>query len=112
MPRPGPHHAPGGAVSGRGTPPHVGTAWVRSVVIAAQPASKAVTSTQRIVHLLTRESSMPPADLPNWLRFVVWTIQQVGFPIAVAAYVLYRLNGKIGALTEAMHELREEIRRR
>jgi hypothetical protein len=53
-----------------------------------------------------------PADLPSWLRFTVWGIQQVGFPIAVAGYVLYRLNGKIGALTEAMLALRDEIRER
>jgi len=46
--------------------------------------------------------SETPADLPNWLRWAVWAIQQVGFPIAVCVYVLYRLNGKIGALTDAM----------
>ena len=43
-------------------------------------------------------------DLPQWLRWLIYGIQQVGFPIAVAAWLLYRLNGKIGKLTEAMQD--------
>ena len=54
----------------------------------------------------------PPADLPSWARSVVWTVQQVGFPITIAWWVLYRLNGKIGALTDAIVALRSEIQSR
>lgn len=43
-----------------------------------------------------------PPDLPQWLRWGVYVLQQIGFPAAVAGFVLYRLNGKISALTEAM----------
>jgi hypothetical protein len=50
-----------------------------------------------------------PAGIPDWMRWTVWAIQQVGFPIAVAGWVLYRLNGKIGALTEALQDLRVEL---
>jgi hypothetical protein len=32
-------------------------------------------------------------------------IQDVGFPIAVAAFVLVRLNGKVGKLADAMVDL-------
>jgi len=52
-----------------------------------------------------------PTDLPNWLRWGVYVLQQVGFPVAVAGWVLYRLNGKISGLTEALRDLREEIHR-
>jgi hypothetical protein len=34
-------------------------------------------------------------------------IKEVGFPIAVAAFVLVRLNGKMDKLTDALHDLRE-----
>lgn len=43
-----------------------------------------------------------PVDLPHWLRWGVYILQQVGFPVAVAGWVLYKLNGRIGALTEVM----------
>lgn len=51
-----------------------------------------------------------PGDLPGWLRWMVYVIQQVGFPIAVAGWVLYRLNGQIRGLTEAVQGLRDELR--
>lgn len=53
-----------------------------------------------------------PTDLPDWLRWAVWALQQVGFPMAVAGWVLYRLNGKIGALTDALQDLRVELANR
>ena len=36
-------------------------------------------------------------------------IANVGFPIAVAAYLLIRVEGKLGQLTSAINELREAI---
>ena len=35
---------------------------------------------------------------------IVTLIQNVGFPIAVASYVLFRMNGKIGKLTDAVKD--------
>lgn len=32
---------------------------------------------------------------------MVYTIQAVGFPVAVAGFLLWRLNGKVGAFVEA-----------
>lgn len=36
-------------------------------------------------------------------------IGNVGFPIAVAAYLLIRIESKLGELTEAITDLRESI---
>ena len=40
---------------------------------------------------------------------VIALIKEVGFPIAVAAYVLVRLNGKLDRLTTAIYSLRSTI---
>lgn len=51
-----------------------------------------------------------PVDLPAWLKWGVYIIQQVGFPAAVAWFVLGRLNGRLGSLKDAVTDLRDEIR--
>lgn len=39
---------------------------------------------------------------PPWLRSVVWVVQQVGFPIAVAAFLLWRVDGMILEITASL----------
>jgi hypothetical protein len=44
------------------------------------------------------------------LKDVTYMIQAVGFPIAVAAFLLWRLNGKLGAFVTAAQEITEGLR--
>ena len=39
------------------------------------------------------------------LEDFVTIVKEVGFPIAVASFDLFRLNGKLDRLTEALHKL-------
>ena len=41
--------------------------------------------------------------------FFRW-VSQLGFPIVVASFVLFRLNGKVGQLADAMKALAEALR--
>jgi hypothetical protein len=55
-----------------------------------------------------------PEDLPSSLRWAVYLFQAVGFPAMVAGVFLWRLNGKLATLVEAMLGLAravEEMRR-
>ena len=52
---------------------------------------------------------VPPEGVPDWLRYTVFVIQTIGFPVAVAGFVLYRLNGKFDRLIETITALRETI---
>jgi hypothetical protein len=45
----------------------------------------------------------PPNGIPAVIKWTVYIIQQVGFPIAVAIYLLYRMDGLLLALTTAFH---------
>jgi len=38
-------------------------------------------------------------------------VKEVGFPIAVAGWVLWRLNGKMDRLSEALHKLIAQLER-
>lgn len=38
-------------------------------------------------------------------------IKEVGFPIAVASFVLFRMNGKLDKLTKAIEKLTERMAR-
>lgn len=38
-------------------------------------------------------------------------IKEVGFPVAVASFVLFRLNGKLDRLTQALHKIIELVER-
>lgn len=41
---------------------------------------------------------------------LVRLIGDVGFPIAIASFVILRLNGKVGKLADAMKDLAEALR--
>jgi hypothetical protein len=43
------------------------------------------------------------------LEVFVDVVSRVGFPIAVAAFVLVRLNGKMDRLTDALHKVAEQL---
>ncbi len=43
-----------------------------------------------------------PNGIPPMLRYGIYTIQQVGFPIGVAAYLLFRADGLLRGLTDAL----------
>lgn len=44
----------------------------------------------------------PTLDVPSWLRWTTYLIQQVGFPIAVAAYLLGVMQQQIDKLTTSI----------
>lgn len=44
------------------------------------------------------------------LKDFLTVIGNVGFPIAVASYLLIRTNGKMDKLKDAIHELSESIK--
>ena len=41
---------------------------------------------------------------------IVRLVGDLGFPIAVASFVLFRLNGKVGKLADAMMKLADALR--
>jgi len=43
------------------------------------------------------------------LEVFIDIVSRVGFPIAVAAFVLVRLNGKMDRLTDALHKVAEQL---
>ncbi len=43
----------------------------------------------------------PPEGIPPALRYGIYAVQQVGFPIGVAAYLLFRADGLLRGLTDA-----------
>ena len=46
-----------------------------------------------------------PPDTPAVVRWAVWFIERIGFPIAVAAYVLFSLGGKMDKIGEKLERL-------
>lgn len=47
---------------------------------------------------------------PAFMRDAIYMIQTVGFPIAVAGFLLWRLNGKISSFVMAAQEINIELR--
>ena len=45
------------------------------------------------------------------LEEIAQFIQAVGFPVAVAAFLLWKMNGKLDRLTEAVDMLRQTMER-
>ena len=42
-----------------------------------------------------------PNGIPPTLKYAIYAVQQVGFPIGVAAYLLFRADGLLRGLTDA-----------
>ncbi len=40
-----------------------------------------------------------------WLSFIT----EIGFPVAVTFYLLHRIEGKLNALIESIHELPDKL---
>lgn len=51
-----------------------------------------------------------PPDMPAALRWGVYLFQAVGFPAMVAGVFLWRLNGKLTTLVDAMKEVAHAFR--
>lgn len=47
----------------------------------------------------------PSNGTDRWVRLVGAFIKDIGFPVAVAAYVLFRLDGRMDELTKAIRQL-------
>jgi hypothetical protein len=48
-------------------------------------------------------------DTPEWARVLTYLIQSVGFPVVVAFFVLYKLNGRLGRLADELQQTREAL---
>lgn len=50
-------------------------------------------------------SPNPSNGSERWVRIVGAFVKDIGFPVAVAAYVLFRLDGRMVELTQAVRQL-------
>jgi hypothetical protein len=48
-------------------------------------------------------------DTPEWAKVLAYLVQSVGFPVVVAFFVLYKLNGRLGRLADELAQTREAL---